>query len=139
MKTFLTALCLSIGSMTMFAAATASNEATDLAFQARLSDSVTISYYSPQGSEKVTFTDPEWQERLARILETSSYEPREHCLCVAYPKIEFSNQGKPLGQLSVHHGEKIRAYGSYAKGDYFVGAATGKAINDLAMEKKPSE
>ncbi len=112
-----------------------SSQGTDLAYQSRMSDSVTITYYTPSGSEKVRFADREWQERLAEILENSSYEPREHCLCVSYPKIEFSNKGRYLGRLSVHHGEKIRVVG----GDYFVGAETGKAINNIAFEKRYSK
>jgi hypothetical protein len=99
-------------------------------------DSVTIEYYSPSGKDEVAFADKPWLERLAAVLERSSYTAQSHCFCISYPQIHLYRKNEKIGTLSVHHGIKLRAYVSRVSGDFLVGAAVGKAIVDLAIEKK---
>ena len=112
------------------------NPGPRLASLVREADSVVVAFYVPTGKEEVTFSDREWLGRLADVLEHSSYQPKDHCLCISYPQIRLYRGKDKTGMLSVHHGEKLRAYTNAVSGDFFVGAAVGKAIVDLAMEKK---
>ena len=123
-------------SLAIAASTPASEPAERLMATAREADSVTIEFYSQSGKEEVTFTDIFWIERLAAALAFGSYKPQSHCLCVSYPTIRLLRKKEVIGTLSVHHGEKLRAYAGEVSGDFLVGAKTGKAIVDLANEKR---
>lgn len=113
-----------------------SDPAEHLMAVARQADSVSIEFYSASGKEEVTFTDIVWIERLASALAFTSYKPQDHCLCISYPTIRLIRKHEVIGTLSVHHGEKLRAYAGDVSGDFLVGARTGKAVVDLANEKR---
>lgn len=103
-------------------------------------ESVTIEFYSTEGKQEVTFSDPAWLGRLAKVLEDAPYYfPQSHCLCISYPRIHLRRKGVKMGTLSVHHDTKLRAYLSAASGDFSVGEATGRAVDALAAEKKPAK
>jgi len=101
-------------------------------------DSVVIEYYSATGKDEVAFTDKLWLERLAGVLERSSYVVRGHCFCISNPQIQLYRKKEKIGTLSGHHGTKLRAYAGQISGDFSVGAQVGKVIVDLAIEKKPA-
>ena len=117
-------------------AAPASDPAEQLTAIARQADAVTIEFYSKSEKEEVTFTDVFWIERLSAALAFGSYQREGHCLCVSYPMIRLLRKNEVIGTLSVHHGEKLRAYAGRVSGDFRVGTVTGKAIVDLANEKR---
>lgn len=136
MKNNFAAFIAIVASATLAASTTASDPAEHLVAIAQQADAVTIEFYSPSGKEEVAFTDIFWVERLATVLAFSSYKPQDHCLCVSYPTIRLIRKQEIIGTLSVHHGEKLRAYAGEVSGDFIVGARTGKAIVDLANEKR---
>lgn len=136
MKIRFAAFLAIVASTTVGASTPATDPAEHLIAVARQADSVTIEFYSPSGKEEVTFTDIFWIERLAGALGFSTYKPQSHCLCVSYPTIRFVREKEVIGTLSVHHGEKLRAYAGEVSGDFLVGTKTGKAIVDLANEKR---
>ena len=133
---FVLGLILVVICLAVRAATPASGPAEHLMAIARQADAVTIEFYSQSGKEEVTFTDVFWIERLAAALAFGSYQPEGHCLCVSYPMIRLLRKKEVIGTLSVHHGEKLRAYAGQVSGDFRVGAVTGKAIVDLANEKR---
>lgn len=136
MKLLFAAFFTLVATAMIAASTTANDPAEQLIAVARQADSVTIEFYSPSGKEEVTFTDVFWIERLAAALAFSSYKPQSHCLCVSYPTIRLVRKKEVICTLSVHHGEKLRAYAGAVSGDFFVGAKTAKAIVELANEKR---
>jgi len=136
MKSRFLALFVIVTCVATAAPAPASDPAERLMAVAREADSVTIEFYSQTGKEEVAFTDIFWIERLAAALAFGSYKPQSHCFCVSYPTIRLLRKKEVIGTLSVHHGEKLRAYAGQVSGDFLVGAKTGKAIVDLANEKR---
>ncbi len=128
--------------MLFFSAVAGAAETNDpgarLATAVREADTISI-YYSVKDElreRSVTFTDDVWRERLAFILATGTYDPRDHCFCVATPRVELKRKGTRAGSFSVHHGEKLRVFVDGLHGDFFVGASLGTAFVDLANEKK---
>lgn len=99
-------------------------------------ESVTIEFYSREGKDTVTFSDPAWLQRLAGILRTATYRPESHCLCISYPLIQLKLGEGKTGSLSVHHGTKLRAYFGAVSGDFEVGEGVGRMVTDLAIEKR---
>jgi hypothetical protein len=136
MRAIYLALCIVAIACTAFGSITAASPAKQLAESVLNADSVTIEFYSRSGKEEVTFSDSAWLYQLSRILEDASYSPRSHCLCISFPQIRLSRKNEKIGSLSVHHGEKLRAYVGGVSGDFFVGEKVGRAILDLANEKK---
>ncbi len=134
LKIFGLFLSLSIAGL----AADVAEAGAKLAAAVRGADSISIHYFV-QGEtreQSVTFTDDGWRERLAVMLTAGVYSPRSHCLCISTPRITLKLKGDSVGSLSVHHGEKLRAYVDGLNGDFFVGAELGTAFVNLANEKK---
>jgi len=137
MKPILLALAFIGGLLIASAGIGATSPAKHLAAVAREADSVVIEFYTSAGREEVAFADKPWLERLAGILERSSYVPQSHCLCISYPQIRLYRNKELTGTLSVHHGTKLRAYAGSVSGDFTVGAQVGQEIAGLAKERKP--
>ncbi len=139
MKQIFTALFVLAISSTGIAATPAADVGDHLMSVIRDADSVSIEFYSRAGKEEVSFVDPFWVERLAAALAFASYKPQSHCFCVSYPTIRLRRGKEVIGTLSVHHGDKLRAYAGKVSGDFMVGAKTGQTVIDLANDKKRAE
>jgi hypothetical protein len=138
MKTLIKAVGLFFSLSLAALAADVAEAGAQLAALVRGADAITIHYFvkgQPQ-EQSVTFTDDGWRERLAVTLAAGVYSPRDHCLCISTPRITLKRNGESVGTLSVHHGEKLRAYLDGLKGDFFVGTELGTTVVNLAMEKK---
>ena len=130
------------GWMLFFSAVASAAETNDtgarLATAVREADTITIYYFVKDElrERSVTFTDDVWRERLAFLLATGTYDPRDYCWCVATPRVDMKRKGIRIGSFSVHHREKLRVSMEGLNGDFFVGTPLGTAFVDLANEKK---
>lgn len=136
MRLIFLAYCSLAIAVSAFETSSAGSVGKQLTESARRADAVTIEFYTLSGMEEVTFSEPEWLDQLARILEASAYSRRGHCMCISYPQIHLYRKNEKIGTLSVHHGEKLRAYVGSVSGDFFVGEKVGHAIQDLAIGKR---
>ncbi|HRJ46607.1 MAG TPA: hypothetical protein PKY38_04550 [Opitutaceae bacterium] len=110
--------------------------ASKFAQVAREADSAVIEFYDDRKIHLVKFSDAAWIARLADVLQSSVYEPRDYCFCISYPTISLVRGNNVILILSVHHAEKLRITdSSNAMSDFHVGQTTGKLITVLALEK----
>lgn len=88
MRLIFLAYCGLAIAVTAFATSSPGSVGKQLAESARSADFVIIEFYSLSGIEEVAFSEPEWVDHLAKILEASAYSPRSHCMCISYPQIK---------------------------------------------------
>lgn len=119
-----------------FASVQQPSPAKTLAELARDADVIEVEFYSKSGKDVLRFSDSVWTERLAGSLESATYSPRSHCLCISFPEVRLYQKKKLILTLSVHHNEKLRAYSDSVSGDFHVGEETGSFISKLANERK---
>ena len=103
-------------------------------------DSATIRFSFKRGEREICVSDRQWLDRLASILSVAEYRKAAMCFCASTPVISVRKNGKEVLSLSVHHGDKLRAFGEGVPGgDFYVGSQTGGAVGDIAMELCPEE
>lgn len=113
--------------------------AKPLAQLVREADGVMIEYGYGKSMALALFEDAAWRERLAKLLESGKFEPKSHCFCISTPEIQLVVKDRVVLRLSVHHGEKLRAYSDGVGGDFFTGKELCTALLALVKEKPPLE
>jgi hypothetical protein len=144
MKALVSLVIMLVASSAGFGGSTSGDVAADpsIILQKLVSDadSATIRFSFKRGEREVSVSDTQWLDRLASILSVAEYRKAEMCFCVSTPIISIQENGKEVLSLSVHHGDKLRAFGQgIPGGDFYVGSQTGGAVGDLAMDLCPEE
>jgi len=144
MKALVSAVIMLVASSIGFGGSTSGSVAADpsLALQKLVSDadSATIRFSFKRGEREISVSDRQWLDKLASILAVAEYRKAEMCFCISTPVISIQENGKEILSLSVHHGDKLRAFGEGVPGgDFYVGSQTGGAVSDIAMDLCPEE
>jgi hypothetical protein len=118
-------------------AAESESLAKPLAANTRRTDTILISTWSASGKKEIKFSDKKWIERLAKVLESSSYRRLEPMGAMPADYIALFQSEINTESLGIYNDDQlIVSTGGKLLGVFSIGAEIHKAIVDLLNEKK---
>lgn len=96
-------------------------------------DAAALVFLEGKEERVLLVADTSWRERLAVVLEGGTYEPtNQHVLGISFPLIRLTREGATVLELMVI-GDRLRAYGPEAQGEFVIGPELATAILNLRM------